>query len=98
MRRSDLKDKQIKRILMYWNALFNDHQLQMEVVLLFMSEVFSLSENYMWKEIINRYEMKDVAHARLNHTDLDELVISGFVEKLTKKAKKERKDQMKLFG
>ena len=97
MRRSDLKDKQIKRILFYWNALFNDHQLQMEAVLQFMSEIFALSENYLWRDIINGYEMKDVEHADLKHTDLDEKMITGFVDKINRKAKKDRKEQLNLF-
>jgi len=96
MRRSDLQEKQIKRILVFWEALFNDHQLQGETVLAFLGEHFALSENYLWFRIIQKHELKDFAHIRLIYADIDQKTITAFVEKLNRAAKQDRKEQLKL--
>lgn len=96
MRRADLKEKQIKRILYYWNALYNDYKLNSDPALEFMSEVFCLSERYMYVEIVTKYDLKDYEEIKLKYLDLDEMVISGFIDKMNKETKRERKEQLQM--
>lgn len=95
MRREDLHQKQIKRILIYWLTLSKTYNS--DDVLEFMSEVFSLTPAYMFREIICKHDLKDMEEVLLPHIDLDKDMIQGFAEKLHKKSRKERQRQMELF-
>ncbi len=69
-----------KRILLYFEILLN-YGLSMDVTLKFMSYVFSLTENYMYKEIISKCDINDFKTVKLDHWDLDKKLIDGFIKK-----------------
>ncbi len=95
MRRSDLQESKIKRILMYYAEL-ERHRVSHSEAMAFICYMFSVSERWV-EELLRKYDLKNMLEINLPHSDVDLNAIDTFVKKLFKNALKERANQMELF-
>jgi len=100
MNEIELTKQKHLRILFFYREL-SRHKIDYEECLKFMSYQFSVSINWITR-IIKNHEENDFSDVKLEHIDLDVLVIDLFAKKLYTEAKKERninnKEQLKLFS
>ena len=81
-----LIDIKRQRVLLYWNEL-SRHKVDIEVALGFMSYTFHVRQSWIIRIIKTQRKKESIV---LEHQDLDFQLIDAFVDKLHKKAKKER--------
>jgi len=92
------KDQKHLRILIYYREL-SRHKIEYDECLKFMSYQFTVSVPWLIK-IIKTYSENDLAEVKLEHIDLDMIMIDAFANKLFREARKERKNatQHTLFN
>ncbi|GEM_PF-4898646 len=95
MRRKDLQEIKIKRILTYYAEL-ERHRVSHCESLAFICYMFSVSERWV-EELLRKYDLRRMHEITLQHNDVDIIAIDTFVKKLYKQALRERADQKKLF-
>jgi len=95
MRRKDAQLIKTKRILVYYAEL-ERHRVSHCEAMAFICYMFSVGERWV-EELLRLYDLKDLLHIKLKHSDVDMVAIDTFVRKLYKQAIKERANQTKLF-
>jgi len=75
-----------QRVLLYWSEL-SRHRVDCDVSLDFMTYMFSVKRAWIIRIVKTVNQKKTI---RLEHYDLDCRMIDAFVEKLHRKAKRER--------
>lgn len=97
MLKPELKEQKHKRILLMYEELTR-HKIDYTECLKFMSYVFGVSESYL-TVILKSHDMADFSAVRLEHADLDNILVDAFAKKLYVQARKQRNDgQMSLFN
>jgi len=95
MQKPELKQQKHKRILLMYDEL-GRHKINYKELIKFMSYVFSISEPYLMV-IIKNYTLQDFECVKLEHTDLDNILVDSFVRKCYKQAQQSRKsNQLQL--
>jgi len=94
MQKPELKEQKHKRILKMYEDL-TEHKIDYTVCLNFMSYVFGVSETYL-TVILKSNKLSDFENVKLEHYDLDIMLVDAYVKKLYKQAREQRNSTHQL--